>query len=50
MDIITPELRRLLVTAVHEFREKAEQTPNPYDDLLADLLFQLFMISYKEED
>ena len=34
----TPELRKMLVEWVAEFKEKAAKTPNPWDDMLAALL------------
>lgn len=41
---ITPMLREQIVSFVNSFAEQAEQSPNPYDDILADLLKTLFSL------
>jgi len=36
--VITPALREMLMEFLNEFEKKAKQTPNPWDDLIADVL------------
>lgn len=38
---ISPEIREFLKDAVDELKVKASKTPNPYDDLMVELLSTL---------
>lgn len=42
LQLVTPELRKLLCDFLREFEVKAKKTPNPVDDLLAEVLKELF--------
>lgn len=44
MDKISEPLRELLVKFAEEFREKARQTPNEWDDFAADIICWLLSI------
>jgi len=44
MPVISAELRDLLISFAQTLKEKAEKTPNAFDDVLVDLLYQLFDI------
>ena len=39
---MTPELRRSLCTFLKDWQERCKTTPNPIDDVIADLLIELF--------
>ena len=38
---MTPQLRKTLEAFAKDFREQARKTPNPWDDLLADVICSL---------
>ncbi len=41
---ISRVLREALVEAIKEFEKKAQETKNPYDDMLVSILKELFAI------
>lgn len=41
--LLSKELKQELVTWVTKFRAKAYETENPWDDFLADLLYEFFV-------
>ncbi len=42
LPLVTPSLRPVLCTLLTEFKNKAAETSNPWDDLLANLLYDMF--------
>jgi hypothetical protein len=44
MELVTPELKELLKNFALDFYQKAKQTPNPADDILAALILALLNI------
>jgi len=41
--IMTEELKEIIQNWVVDFREKSRQTTNPWDDFIADFLYELFV-------
>lgn len=42
LDNISPQLRGTLFAIFEQLRDKAEETENPWDDVLVSLLYALF--------
>ncbi len=42
LPLVTPTLLPVLCELLHQFKEKAAETSNPWDDLLANLLYDMF--------
>jgi len=41
LTVATPEIRRQICEALKELKKKTEKTPNPWDDILVDVLITL---------
>jgi len=43
LPLMSVELTELIQNWIMDFREKSRQTSNPWDDLIADFLYELFV-------
>jgi len=41
LSVATPEIRNQICEGLKEIRKKAEKTPNPWDEILIDVLITL---------
>ena len=44
LDAISPQIRQLIIDFVKDLSKRAEQTPNPWDDILVFILRTLLAI------
>jgi len=44
LQVVSAPLRDTLVKFANDFREQARKTPNPWDDVLADIICWLFQV------